>query len=262
MGLLKRRLIRSWVPTGDNALVAPYVGADDASQQSALSLAQSVLAARANDGRPLRVVDLGSGAGESFRALGGRPGVEWIGVDIEGSPESRQGRGRGLDIRYFDGVEIPLEDASVDLIYSRQVFEHVDFPERLLASAFRKLKPGGAVVGSTSQLEPFHSRSMLNYTPYGFAQLLERAGFRKVRLAPGIDGLTVTVRRLAALVGQAGRFDGWFERESPLNRALELGLRLRGAPPQQIACMKLLFAGHFVFSAEKHPPERPPAGGV
>jgi hypothetical protein len=58
----------------------------------------------------------------------------------------------------YDGVHIPLKEAAVDLVYSRQVFEHVRHPESLIGELHRVLKPGGLFVGSTSQLEPFYSR--------------------------------------------------------------------------------------------------------
>ena len=35
------------------------------------------------------------------------------------------------------------------------------------------LAPGGRLIGSTSQLEAFHSRSVSNWTPYGLTLLFE-----------------------------------------------------------------------------------------
>jgi SAM-dependent methyltransferase len=47
-----------------------------------------------------------------------------------------------------DGI-IPLPDASIDLIYSFAVFEHVDNPERAAAELTRVLKPGGWICAWT-----------------------------------------------------------------------------------------------------------------
>ena len=58
------------------------------------------------------------------------------------------------------------------------------------------LAPAGLFAGSTSQLEPFHSLSMWNYTPVGFCALLSESGLDVVELRPGIDGLTLIARRL------------------------------------------------------------------
>src|SRR5947209_19066520 len=85
------------------------------------------------DGRPWRVLDLGCGAGSSvdfFRARD--PAVEWIGLDVPGSPEA--GARTRTDARFetFDGLKIPFEDGSFELVYCKQVLEHVRHPRPLL----------------------------------------------------------------------------------------------------------------------------------
>ena len=112
---------------------------------------------------------------------------------------------------------MPFEDGDFDLVYCKQVLEHVRLPEPLLAEVRRVLAPGGWFAGSTSQLEPYHSLSLWNYTPVGFLALLEQAGLRPRRVRPGIDGLTLIAWRLA---GNHRCFHRWWGRESPLNRAL------------------------------------------
>jgi SAM-dependent methyltransferase len=198
---------------------------------------------------PWRVLDLGCGAGGSVDVFRARdPNVDWVGLDVPGSPEA-QTRTR-TDVRFetFDGVSMPFGDGAFDLVYCKQVLEHVRRPEPLLAEVHRVLAPGGWFAGSTSQLEPYHSLSLWNYTPVGFLALLERASLRPVELRPGIDGLTLIAWRLA---GGHRCFHRWWERESPLNRALDACGRVLRTDPQSVNVTKLLFCGQFAFLAQR-----------
>jgi ubiquinone/menaquinone biosynthesis C-methylase UbiE len=163
--------------------------------------------------RPARVMDLGCGAGDSvdlFRALD--PEVDWVGVDIEDSHEV-SGRTRAdAEFVTFDGQRLPFEDSSFDLVYCKQVLEHVEHPHELLREVARVLRPGGSFAGSTSQLEAFHSRSIFNWTPYGFTVTAEEAGLEVVELRPVIDGLTLVAWRA---LGLPRFFHRWWARESP-----------------------------------------------
>ena len=237
----------------DNALLVRYLPGDTSRQTTALREALSILeqTVGAGDRRSVRLLDLGCGAGDSVDAFRQHYAeIEWIGMDIAESPES-SGRTRG-DATFitYDGINIPLLDASVDVIFSHQVFEHVRQPSELLPQVFRVLKPGGWFVGSTSHLEPYHSRSHWNFTPYGFISLLVDAGFPDVRIRPGIDGLTLILRRLLSYARiRIGRW--FFEHESPLNCIIEMVGRAARIEVDKRAAMKLLFCGHFIFSARK-----------
>jgi SAM-dependent methyltransferase len=176
------------------------------------------------------------------------PAVDWTGLDL---PDSREvGQRTRTDARFatFDGVTIPFADGSFDLVYCKQVLEHVRHPAPLLTEAWRVLRAGGAFAGSTSQLEPYHSSSLWNYTPVGFEELLSGAGLELVEIRPGIDALTLIARRL---VGPRKRFDRWWGGTSPLNRAIDLYGRARGLDARQLNATKLLFCGHFAFLAKR-----------
>jgi SAM-dependent methyltransferase len=195
------------------------------------------------------VLDLGCGAGGSVDVFRARdPNVQWVGLDVPGSPEA-QARTR-TDARFetFDGVSMPFGDASFDLVYCKQVLEHVRHPEPLLAEVHRVLAPGAYFAGSTSQLEPYHSLSLWNYTPFGFVNLLSDVNLRMVELRPGIDGLTLVAWRLA---GGHRCFHRWWGRESPLNRALDAGARALRADVRTLNATKLLFCGQFAFLARR-----------
>lgn len=197
-------------------------------------------------------MDLGCGAGASYNSFSARKGnIVWVGVDIGDSAEVLARPQITLPICTYDGTRIPLADSSADVIYSRQVFEHVRRPEPLLAEVHKVLKPGGLFVGSTSHLEPFHSRSYWNYTPYGFCVLLRDAGFGSIQVRPGIDALTLIGRRGFSYLKLAKLFEPFFKIESPMNLFLESALRLLGQPAGIRNAFKLLFSGHFCFSARK-----------
>ncbi len=123
------------------------------------------------------MLDLGCGSGDSVDLFRARdPRVEWVGLDIEGSREVGERTRDDARFETFDGVAIPFDAASFDLVYCKQVLEHVRRPAPLLAEVARVLSPDGLFAGSTSQFEPFHSMSVWNYTPVGFALLLGDAG--------------------------------------------------------------------------------------
>ena len=199
------------------------------------------------EGRPWRVLDLGCGTGDSvdlFRAQD--PAVEWVGLDIADSREAGERVRADATFVSFDGVSIPFEDGRFDLVYCKQVLEHVRRPAPLLAEVRRVLAPDGRFAGSTSQLEPYHSRSVWNYTPVGFAALLEDAGMAAVEIRPGIDGITLVCRRI---VGPRRQFDRWWGGRSPLNTAIDGYARLRRLDVPTVNATKLLFSGQFAFVA-------------
>jgi SAM-dependent methyltransferase len=199
------------------------------------------------DGRPWRVLDLGCGTGDSVDLFRARdPAVAWTGVDLERSPEVDQRTRADATFVAFDGTSLPFADASFDLVFCKQVLEHVSHPRPLLAEVRRVLSPVGAFCGSTSQLEPFHSHSFWNYTPVGFRALLTEAGMELVEIRPGIDGPTLIASRLTGLRGIYGT---WWGNRSPLNAALDRYGRHRGFDVQTLNATKLLFCGQFAFVA-------------
>jgi SAM-dependent methyltransferase len=246
-----RKAAQRWVESGDGSLIARNVSPVRSGQCSSRRAALEVLGG-ARRGRPRRVLDLGCGTGTSRKfMLDADETLHWFGVDIDDSPEVRLRPRRDLPLVTFDGVRIPFATGSLDFVYAHQVFEHVRHPERLLAEVRRVLADDGVFVGSTSQLEPFHSRSRCNFTAFGFRDLLEAAGFTKIEIRPGMDGLTLTIRRAFSFAGLARPFDFFAEHESPFNFAIELAARVLRLEARVRALLKLVFAGQFVFIARK-----------
>lgn len=225
------------------ALLGPWLPARRAPQAQAEDLIGRLVAAGTS------VVDLGCGEGgsvDAFRAA--RPDVRWLGVDVAWSPEVDRRRRADADFVTFDGVSLPLADGFADAVYCKQVLEHVRALAPLLADVARVLRPGGLLGGSTSQLEPFHSLSTANPTPYGLRLALEDAGLELLELRAGIDGLALMVNRGLGMRSFTRR---WWGVESPLNRAIELFGRARRLDGRQVNAIKLLFCGQFTFLARR-----------
>src|SRR5215210_4502854 len=199
--------------------------------------------------RARRVLDLGCGAGDSidlFRSVD--PEVSWVGADIEESPEVAARTRDDAEFVSFDGRTLPFEDASFELVYCKQVLEHVEHPRDLMAEVVRVLEPGGHLAGSTSQLEAFHSRSIFNWTPYGFTRVAEDAGLEVVELRPVIDGFTLVAWRA---LGLPSFFHRWWARESPPYRVIELAARAGRLDPRTRNQIKLVLSGQFAFLAKR-----------
>jgi ubiquinone/menaquinone biosynthesis C-methylase UbiE len=198
-------------------------------------------------GRPAepRVLDLGCGAGASvdlFRSL--EPRVQWTGADIAHSPEVAERTRDDAEFVTFDGEHLPFADASFDLVYCKQVLEHVQRPRAVLAEVARVLRPDGWFAGSTSHLEAFHSRSLWNYTPYGLMVLVEEAGLDLTEVRPVIDGFTLVAWRA---LGTPRSFYRWWARESPPYRAISLLARPARWDHRTVNTAKLVLSGQFTF---------------
>jgi SAM-dependent methyltransferase len=225
--------------------IAQFVPEDSSQQVNLTYFTDKLL----KSGKIDRVLDLGCGRGNSveyFRKV--KPDIKWVGLDIESSPEVNSRMRSDCEFHTYDGVHIPFDDNSFDLIYCNQVFEHVEKPAELLLEVKRVLKPGGSFVGSVSHLEPFHSLSFWNFTPYGFAKAVEAAGLKLGELRPGIDSLTIIVRRM---FGGARFFSRYWVKESPLNKLISFACWLTRKTKKRTNYIKLLFCGQFCFFAYK-----------
>jgi len=229
----------------EDRLAAQYVPGDHSQQMVSKALVRYLL----REKNVNAVMDLGCGPGDSvdfFRSID--ESIDWVGVDLEQSPEVDRRKRVDADFVSFNGTDLPFEKDHFDIIYCNQVFEHVRHPAALLKEIERVLKPGGYFVGSTSQLEPYHSYSVWNFTPYGFQLLTEEAGLRLIEVRPGIDALTLIVRRG---LRRHKVFSRWWERESPLNKLIGLVGKIRKQSHQEINATKLLFCGQFCFIVQK-----------
>ena len=147
------------------------------------------------------MLDLGCGAGRFVAALRDA-GCEPIGVEIA---EAALARARanvpGADLRLLESDgSLPLDHASVDLVWCSEVLEHVPDTAHLLLEARRVLRPGGRLLATV----PFHGRAkgallaltrfdahfdplgqhLRFYTRTSLAATLDHAGFEAVDVRP------------------------------------------------------------------------------
>jgi SAM-dependent methyltransferase len=112
------------------------------------------------------VLDLGAGTGMASAAFVRAGAGRVIAVEPDESDEVGRGAmGRaGADFEVIDacGEQLPLPDATVDVVYARQVLHHAQDLESLMAEVARVLRPGGMVlacrehvVDSDEQLQVF-----------------------------------------------------------------------------------------------------------
>jgi SAM-dependent methyltransferase len=224
-----------------------YIPADYSDQANLDKMISKIINDNFGSKNILRILDLGCGQGNSigfFNKISEK--IEWFGIDLENSPEA-SGKRSSKNFHYYDGLNIPFEDNYFDIIYCKQVFEHVRYPEQLILDILRVLKKGGFFVGTTSHLEPYHSLSLWNYTPYGFNQILVDSGFSVLEIRPGIDSITLIIRRA---LGCPKFLNIFWRIESPLNLFVSVG-RILGISHYKLNSIKLLFCGQFLFIATK-----------
>jgi ubiquinone/menaquinone biosynthesis C-methylase UbiE len=100
----------------------------------------------------MRLVDVGCGPGSITRGLAERlaPG-QVVGLDLSRETldtARRDAAARGLDnLAYEEGsvYEMPFPDASFDVAYAHQVFQHLRERAAALREMFRVVRPGGLV---------------------------------------------------------------------------------------------------------------------
>ena len=141
------------------AYAAEFLGYD---AQELASLPSEATASFAGVGNPFAiaalcegatVIDIGSGAGMDLLLAARRTGLQGraIGVDMTDAMIERAGRAAriaGLDnveIRKGDATDLPLADASVDVVISNGVLNLVPEKEPAFREIVRVLRPGGRI---------------------------------------------------------------------------------------------------------------------
>ncbi|NLE82464.1 MAG: class I SAM-dependent methyltransferase [Rhodococcus sp.] len=131
------------------------------------------------------VLEAGSGEGYGANMIAD-VATKVTGLDYdESAVEHVRARYPRVEMVHGNLAELPLEDASVDVVVNFQVIEHLWDQAQFLRECFRVLKPGGELLVSTpnritfspgrdTPLNPFHTREL---NAAELTELLVEAGF-------------------------------------------------------------------------------------
>lgn len=123
------------------------------------------------------IVDYGCGS-SPYKYMFQGNGTKYIAVDIGKNPEA--------DMLLDDEEAIQLKGASVDVVLSTQVLEHVDDVAFYLSESARVLKKGGHLLLSTHGIWPYHPypTDCHRWTKTGLEREIIRHGFTIVDNKP------------------------------------------------------------------------------
>jgi SAM-dependent methyltransferase len=228
---------------------AQFVEQETTTTRSPPELIKSIFRAEHN-----RLLDFGCGTG-AHRAMLESAGYHWTGVNYIGGMASGAAEVAQKDpsILFYDGQVLPFEDEAFDVIYSFQVFEHIQDIQSTFSEIRRVLRRGGALIGSVSYLEQIHDYSTFNFTPYGFRLAIEAANLKLLKLYPGHDVFTFLLRRLLIVTSASDEnsLTSELKENSAVIRALlEYASRL-GIGPVRANLLRLMFSTHFAFYVRK-----------
>ena len=107
-------------------------------------------------GHGKRVLDLGCRSGALTRHF--LEGNSVVGLDVDAAALEKAAA-LGIEPMQANVEEaLPFEDASFDAVVAGELFEHLQFPDALVAEIRRVLRPGGVLVGSVPNAFRLQSR--------------------------------------------------------------------------------------------------------
>ncbi len=142
-----------------------------------------------------RVLEVGAGTGRQARTLS-EQGHQVEAVDLA---DSNYAHARVWPIRNYDGVHLPFEDDSFDVVFSSNVLEHVERLSALLAEMRRVVRPGGHLVHVVPSAT-WRLWTTVTYYPDRVRRLAQlvlerRRPFQRETSNSRAGGRSVTVRR-------------------------------------------------------------------
>jgi SAM-dependent methyltransferase len=98
---------------------------------------------------PRRVLEVGSGRGETSEWIARETGADVVAID-QSERMVELTRARGIDARVGDVQALPFEDDEFDCVVAAWMLYHVPDLERGIAELARVLRPGGRLVAVTN----------------------------------------------------------------------------------------------------------------
>jgi ubiquinone/menaquinone biosynthesis C-methylase UbiE len=170
--------------------VAGRLGKDYVPGKSWKSLAEALLRLMP----PMTIADLGAGDG-SFSLLLAQQAKKVIAVDssakmIEFAREqAARHEVKNVEYRIGDMEEIPIDDASVDLVFFSQSLHHALHPERAIREAWRILRPHGRAAildlgkHRFEEAREIYADEWLGFTEGELEAMLEKCNFSNVKVS-------------------------------------------------------------------------------
>ena len=86
----------------------------------------------------------------------------------------------------WNGVTMPFENDTFDVVLSTEVLEHILNPDVYLLEVKRVLKPGGIFFFTVPFLMSLHEipHDYYRYTPYALEMIFKRTGFADIKIKP------------------------------------------------------------------------------
>ena len=153
------------------------------------------------DLRDKQVLDIGSGIGGPALILAGEMGARVTGLDLESPLVARAkayaeaaGLSNRIEFRQVTPGPLPIDDGTIDVVYSSGVFTQVEDKLGMFKEVFRVLKPGGVFTcydwmkGDEPYSEDMHYWFKMEGLTYAMetleahGRILEEAGFAEVEL--------------------------------------------------------------------------------
>ncbi|WP_263349968.1 ArsR/SmtB family transcription factor [Acidicapsa acidisoli] len=137
---------------------------------------------------PMVIADLGAGEG-AFALLLAQRATKVIAVDTSakmievGREQALRSGVKNVEYRLGDMEEVPIDDASVDLVFFSQSLHHALHPDRAVQEAWRILKPGGRIVildlakHRFEEARELYADEWLGFSESELESMLEKAGF-------------------------------------------------------------------------------------
>lgn len=134
----------------------------------------------------------------------------YIGIDIDYGGHNNQAK---IVDKFYDGINIPYDNSSFDIVICTEVVEHVKDPEKLLSEIFRVLKTGGRLFLSMPFVWNEHEipYDFSRFTRYKHQDILNKSGLVMEKIEE-----TTGVFRVCGQLISAFIFERLFVKNKPL----------------------------------------------